>query len=79
MNNKCNKIFKNKTYVHFDVRKNPDNNLIKKIKNPNWIEHHAFYPFIHYIIKSNKTISDIDGRNNIRKNREIYYSSHIDR
>lgn len=79
MNNKCNKIFKNKKYVHFDVRKNPDNNLIKKIKNPNWIEHHAFYPFIHYIIKSNKTISDIDGRNNIRKNREIYYSSHIDR
>lgn len=78
MNKKFKNPLKNKKYVHFDLKKRP-NQCIKNISNRDWVAHHGFYPFIHYTIKSKKSISSKKIRKNKIKKREIYYSSHIDR
>ena len=42
------KIYKNKNYTHFDSRKPEYWKYLNSIRNPNWIERHAFYPVIYY-------------------------------
>lgn len=70
------KVYKNKGYTHFDTRKPEYWKYINNIKNPKWIEKHAFYPFIHYQEERNK----FNGEKIILKSpRDIRYSSHIDR
>ncbi|WP_283683716.1 reverse transcriptase/maturase family protein [Clostridium perfringens] len=71
--------FKNKRYTHLDVKKNylKYENLIKK---PKWIASHGFYPFIHYKIIFNKYTynEDINKKKKDPKERNIFYSSHVD-
>lgn len=70
------KIYKNKGYTHFDSRKPEYWKYLNNIRNPEWVERHAFYPFIHYQEEKIK----FDGKEIIRKSpRDIRYSSHIDR
>ena len=69
------KIYKNKNYTHFDSRKPEYWKYLNSIKNPKWIERHAFYPFIYYKEGRNK----FNGEEIIPKSRDIRYSSHIDR
>ena len=70
------RIYKLKGYTHFDTRKRDYWNYLPRIKNPKWIESHAFYPFIHYQ-EEKKTF---DGIKLIpKKPRDIRYSAHIDR
>ena len=70
------KIYKVKGYVHFDTRKRDYWNYLAKIKNPKWVERHAFYPFIHYQEEKKK----YNGKELIIKPpRDIRYSAHIDR
>jgi len=73
-------IFKNKFYTHLDIKKKYENYL-NCISNPKWIESHGFYPFIHYKIVFEKyTLNKETGKNFIKnKERDIFYSSHIDR
>lgn len=68
------KIFKNKNYTHFDSRKPEYWKYLNCIRNPKWIERHAFYPFIYYKEGRNK----FNGEEIIPKSRDIRYSSHID-
>jgi len=79
------KIFKYKRYPHLDNRIHW--RLIKsEVENPDYIIHHAFYPFIHYkkrmrkypkkyLSKDHPEQTDRDAP----KERDIMYSSHIDR
>lgn len=70
------KVYKNKDYTHFDTRKPEFWNYINNIRNPKWIERHAFFPFIHYQEEKKK----FNGEELIIKSpRDIRYSSHIDR
>ncbi len=70
------KIYKQKSYTHFDIRKNDFWKYISNIKNPKWIERHAFYPFIHYQEEKKK----FNGTELEKKSpRDIRYSAHIDR
>ena len=70
------KVYKNKGYTHFDTRKPEYWKYINDIRNPEWIERHAFYPFIHYQEERNK----FNGDEIVPKSpRDIRYSSHIDR
>lgn len=72
-----NKISKN--YIHFDKRKNSNNLNIKNyITNPEKIEKHSFYPFLHTKIIFKK-FSKSESRKFKKKCRDINYSSHIDR
>lgn len=67
-------IFKYKGYAHFDIKKGYSK-YEKRIKDPSWISKHGFYPFVHFTIKFKK----YNGKKIKLKNREIYYSAHIDR
>lgn len=70
------KIYKNKGYTHFDSRKPEYWKYINNITNSEWIEKHAFYPFVHYQEDKIK----FNGKEIIRKPpRDIRYSAHIDR
>lgn len=70
------KIYKIKGYTHFDTRKLEYWKYINNIRNPEWVERHAFYPFIHYQEEKKK----FDGKELIIKSpRDIRYSAHIDR
>ena len=70
------KIYKIKGYTHFDTRKVEYWKYINNIRNPKWVERHAFYPFIHYQEEKKK----FDGNELIIKSqRDIRYSAHIDR
>lgn len=73
-------IFKNKFYTHLDMKKRYENYL-KCISNPKRIESHGFYPFIHYKIVFDKySVNEETGEKFIKnKERNIFYSSHIDR
>ena len=37
----------NKHYAHFDYRTDLSK-VINRVKNPEWVSYHGFYPFIHY-------------------------------
>jgi hypothetical protein len=69
-------IYKVKYYSHFDNKKDY-HPWLSYICDPQNIEHHGFYPFIHFTLKSWK----YDNLNQCTKikPREINYASHIDR
>ena len=70
------KVYKVKGYTHFDTRKVEYWKYINNIRNPKWVERHAFYPFIYYQQEKKK----FDGKELIIKSpRDIRYSAHIDR
>lgn len=64
-----------KSYAHFDNRTD-----IKKVSNyitdPDKVEHHGFYPFIHYVQKNVKYNKE---KGKKVKERDICYAAHIDR
>lgn len=72
--------FKDKYYTHFDVKKKAIK-YIDKIKDPSWVTRHAFYPFIHYKIVFKKYVFNPETQMKEKKDKErdIYYSAHIDR
>lgn len=74
-------IFKQKTYKHIDkVVDIKDVEL--KIKNPNYIISHGFYPFLSYTLEFRKYSEEINDETNHHwkiKTRPIKYASHIDR
>ena len=70
------KIFKYKAYSHFDDKKRAAD-WISYIRNPDKIKTHGFFPFIHYVMKQIKY--DNNAKKKKTKEREINYSSHIDR
>lgn len=74
-------IFKQKTYKHIDkVVDIKDVEL--KIKNPNYIISHGFYPFLSYTLEFRKYTEEINEETNHHwkiKPRPIKYASHIDR
>ena len=71
-------ILKDKRYTHLDVKKY-HKDYENRIKNFKWVIHHGFYPFIHFKISINKYIDDANGKHIKTKEREIYYSAHVDR
>lgn len=72
-------LFTDKHYTHFDIKKHHED-YEKRVKNINWVSKHGFYPFIHFQIGMDKYTNDNQGNKYIKhKEREIYYSAHIDR
>lgn len=72
-------VYKDKYYTHFDVKKN-HGDYEKRVENAIWVGKHGFYPFIHFSMKFNKYTNDSEGNKCIKlKERDIYYSAHIDR
>jgi len=72
-------VYKDKYYTHFDVKKY-HKDYEKRVENITWVGKHGFYPFIHFSMKYNKYTNDSEGNKYIKpKERDIYYSAHIDR
>lgn len=72
-------IYKEKHYTHFDSKKY-HTNYKERVENINWVKKHGFYPFIHFSMNFNKYTNRDDGTKYIKsKERDIYYSAHIDR
>lgn len=72
-------VYKDKYYTHFDVKKE-HKDYQKRVENIDWVGHHGFYPFIHFSMNFNKYTKDSTGSKHIKnKERDIYYSAHIDR
>ena len=65
-------------YAHFDYPVSLSS-CINKIKDPDYVAKYAFYPFIHYSMKSRKLV-DKNGtmRNDDPKVRNIKYAAHLD-
>lgn len=83
MRNMKPKIYKLKSYPHFDAKIHWKQ-VKEQVENPQYIVHHAFYPFIHYTQEMKKypkqymSNNRLGGRDEPKK-RSIMYSSHIDR
>lgn len=82
---KRSKIYKLRKYPHFDNRIHW-RDVKHLVENPDYIVHHSFYPFIHYIQempKYPKAFLNPDkykqGKRDEPKDRDIMYSAHIDR
>ena len=72
-------IYKDKYYIHFDVKKKHID-YERKVENIAWVGKHGFYPFIHFSMKFDKYTNDSEGNKYLKpKERDIYYSAHIDR
>jgi hypothetical protein len=85
------KNYRSKGYLHFD-KKIKIEHVYKKIQDQNWIEKHAFLPFLHYKIELSKyTLKPDVTSKELRvgkeqkvfkykkpKERMIYYASHLD-
>ena len=69
-------VFKYKAYSHFDSKRRATD-WLKYIKNPQKIKEHGFYPFIHFVLKQIKYDNTTEKEK--AKERDINYSSHIDR
>lgn len=65
----------NKQYAHFDYRTDISQQRAY-ISNPAKVAVHAFYPFIHYVIKTVKFKKE---KGKKTKERDICYAAHIDR
>lgn len=73
------KVFKEKNYKHIDKKIKIDD-VINKVKNPNFVSKHAFYPFLSYTITMHKYVKrDKNTYERKEKSRPIKYASHIDR
>jgi len=66
------KWLKRKGYIHLTppIPTSKDNELRKKVTNPQWVEKHAFFPFLHYTIKERK-YKRISKNSKIRKHTEV--------
>lgn len=74
-----NKIYKDKFYTHLDAKKY-HTDYKQRVQNIDWVSRHGFYPFIHFQMDCSKYTNDSEGNKYIKeKNRDIYYSAHIDR
>ncbi len=76
------RIYKYKKYPHFDARIHW-RDVYSIVEDPNSISKHAFYPFIHYMQTACKypkkyLAGQLENRDS-PKERNIMYSSHIDR
>ncbi|WP_234882386.1 RNA-dependent RNA polymerase family protein [Bacillus mycoides] len=82
--------YKVKSYLHFDNRIEIEH-VKNSIQDPEWIEKHAFFPFIHFEMEfkkyvkkdlSNLNVTKIslpkDLKEKKTKIRKIYYASHTD-
>ena len=85
MRAKRSKIYKVKKYPHFD-NKIHWQDVRHEIENPDYIVHHAFYPFIHYVQEMPKypknylmSENSKQGKRDDPKERNIMYSAHFDR
>lgn len=65
-----------KRYAHFDVRVSVAD-VEYKIRDPQYIIHHGFYPFIHYVQVTHKYHNMTHEK--VDKQRDICYCAHIDR
>ena len=73
------KVFKEKNYQHIDKKIKIDD-VINKVKNPDFVSKHAFYPFLSYTITMHKYVKrDKNTYERKEKSRPIKYASHIDR
>ncbi|MBM9501701.1 group II intron reverse transcriptase domain-containing protein [Leptospira sp. 201903071] len=68
------KLFKQKSYKHFDSSFPPNKELVTKLENHQFIQTHSFWPFLHFNLK----VSRFSAKVKKIKERELYYSSHID-
>lgn len=76
---KMRKILKNKSYTHIDQKKNGKDYLYK-VRSPEWIVRHGFYPFIHFEMTFKKYVEKTNGQKEKKpKVRKIYYAAHVDR
>ncbi|MFT3929288.1 MAG: reverse transcriptase/maturase family protein [Spongiibacteraceae bacterium] len=74
------KWFKSRGYPHFD-KPVSFNTINKLVSDPLWVKRHAFYPFISYIVTTQKITKDNASGKAIAKppkRRPISYASHID-
>ena len=73
-------VLKNKYYVHLDTKKY-SKEYEGRVRNPEWVIKHGFFPFIHFQMAFKKYIViDDSGNKDIKhKIRNIYYSAHTDR
>lgn len=66
-------------YLHFDfpVKFSQKSD---QVSEPNWVEHHSFYPFLYGIIETPRYRTDDKTKRRVRKpkKRDIYYASHLD-
>lgn len=71
---------KNKYYIHLDTKKHAKE-YEGKVRNPNWVIKHGFFPFIHFqmIFKKYVIVDDFGNKDIKHKVRNIYYSAHSDR
>ena len=78
------KVYKYKRYPHFD-NKVHWRTVKGNVETPEYIIHHAFFPFIHYEQKMTKFPKKFiekkpeGSKRDDPKTRQIMYSSHIDR
>ncbi len=77
------KVYKYKRYPHFDNKVHWQT-VKRNVETPEYIIHHAFFPFIHYEQKMTKFPRKYmekteDLKRDDPKTRQIMYSSHIDR
>lgn len=72
-------VFTDKFYTHFDSKKHFQD-YVRCVKNVNWVKHHGFFPFIHFVLKFNKYARNEKGEKKLKvKKRDLYYAAHIDR
>lgn len=72
-------VLKDRGYTHFDKKKHHEA-YESLVRNPEWVAHHGFYPFIRYEVNMDKYTCDEDGNKYIKsKHRDISYAAHVDR
>lgn len=78
-----------KGYAHFDKRVSLKNKFVQKLVcDQDWVKHHGFFPLIKYTIKTNNTNRNyligmgfplvITPCGFYKKDRDIFYASHLD-
>ena len=63
-----------KSYTHFD-RRTRGRAFEELVKDPEWVEHHGFYPFVHCELERGKYSK---GKGYVPRSRELFYSAHVD-
>lgn len=84
------KWFRNRGYLHLSPKLNLEissENVFRKVKNPNYVKRHAFFPLIHSIIKerrlkTNKSTGRPSHTDHLGKStakiRPLHFASHLD-
>lgn len=72
-------IFTNKWYTHFDAKKHYKK-YERLVRDTQWVTKHGFFPFIHFKMHFVKYTEDDSGSKSKKsKERDVYYSAHVDR